>query len=231
MFLKNKGLVCLLGIVVIGFWAVPAFAEGLLGTGHSYYYDSQYWEGTVEINSTPGQPLEGSVDWAVFTADEFNSLFGGGGYMPTSGQLVYTYQLHNGPESSTITLYDVLIQGSAPMGNPGWFEGVDPEVTGQDPSSSVLGVSQVLWYFSDLTDQGGANYNLDPDEASMGLAFCSDRNPQTGVSIAVNEGESAWIPGVASPGTVEIPEPSIITLLVGAMATLGISVIRWHRRR
>jgi hypothetical protein len=54
------------------------------------------WTGTIPFSNAAG--LNGTIDYAVFTAADYNTNFGGQGYTPGDA-LVYTDQVHVGDPS------------------------------------------------------------------------------------------------------------------------------------
>jgi hypothetical protein len=219
MFSIKKTAVCL--ILVLGLMAVPAWA-GLLGTGSSYNDGlgplGGAWGGTkhFDVAGTGGR-LTGDLDWAVFTGANFSSLFTG--YTPTLGELVYTYQIHN-TGTLNISKGSLKLIGGAPADSADDFTGNG--VSGQAPGSTQILSTDVIWNF-----QAPNNIDWNPAESSNGLVFSSIRRPRNDVYVVVDGGASTNITGVAGPGTNSIPEPSVLTLLLVAAATLcGIKIRR-----
>jgi hypothetical protein len=207
--------------VIVSLFASSASAA-LLGTGLAYNDGTKVWEGTKNFSvPSTGGTLAGTLDWAVFTTADFLTLFPSSGYIPTPGQLVYTCQLEN-TGTVGISLNEVRILGGAPVNNVGWFSALD--VTGQVPYDSWIGSTDVVWDFRDPN-------HIDPNEYSMGLAFCSSRKPRNSIDVILNGGAQATISGVASPGSVDIPEPSGLMLLAFAGAAMGVGVVRRQRRK
>jgi hypothetical protein len=204
-------------LVVVSLMAASAPA-GLLGTGLSYN-DGTQWEGTKSFSGTvTGGTLSGSLDYAVFTAGNFNSLFSG--YTPTPGELIYGYQVHN-TGTVDIRLSKLLLIGGAPADAAGTFtwEGL----SGQAPYDSyVIPGANVTWDFTN-------GHDIVPAGQSIGLAFCSIRRP-TGrdVDVIVDGGGSVNVANVAGPGATPIPEPTTLALLAAAVSA-GFLVM--HSRR
>jgi hypothetical protein len=230
----NKATWCLALIVVVGLgvssasaalsdYASSAYAvgtpEGYSSWAGSFYVDEWYY----------GYHLVGNLDWAVFDATTFSTLFPdnhpgpGADYAPNKA-LVYTYQIHNGNSTTPITLHQVYIQDDAPVDNAGWFaHTASPVVNGQEPFSSSINLPFVTWDFQ-------SPCNIDPNEDSVGLAFCSDRAPTMGFNITVDSSFSTFeITGV--PGPASIPEPSSAVLLATAAAVMGMAIVRRQRRK
>jgi hypothetical protein len=205
----KKAAVCAMLFAVLGLMAAPAFA-GLLGTGQSYpRTGGGNWEGTGTFyNSVSG--LKGNVDWAVFTASNFSSLFPDLSYSPTANELVYAYQVFN-TGTVNISLETVALLSGAPADNDGYFTAGSPPMTGQAPFDSSITATQVIWDFKDYRPAGN-NYNIIPGDHSTGLAFSSIRAPRSDFSITVDGGTSATAV-VGGPGATSIPEPSTLILL------------------
>jgi hypothetical protein len=210
-------------LVVIGLIAGTAPA-GLLGTGLSYNDGSQIWEGTRSFSkAVTGGTLSGSLDYAVFAPEEFNSLFTG--YGTTAGELVYAYQIHN-TGSVNITLSKLLLLSGAPADAAGIFQGNG--VSGQDPFESYItpGIN-VTWDFTN-------GHNIVSPGDSVGLAFCSIRKPMgRDVDVIVDGGGSVNVTSVAGPGLVNVPEPAGLALLTVIAVAAGIAGARsrWKERQ
>jgi hypothetical protein len=221
MIASKKATWVLASLVAISLMAATASA-GILGTNLSY----QGCEGSVGFTQgvTDGT-LAGTLDFAVFTRDNFLSL-SYTGYTPTPGELVYTYQIHN-TGTVAISLSKLLLIGGAPADNAGTFLGAT--VSGQDPYQSfVNGTQNVTWNFSGVA--GNTHFIL-PSGQSMGLAFSSPRKPTThDINVIVDGGGSVNVPNVAGPGATAIPEPTSLALLAAAAAIAGIAVTRRHRK-
>jgi hypothetical protein len=218
MISLKKVAVCLALFAVVGLATAPAFA-GLLGTGLSYPKSpSGSWEGTGTFyNATSG--LQGNIEWAVFTAANFSTLFPSDpNYSPTGNELVYAYQVFN-TGAVNISLEAVALLSGAPADNDGYFTAGTPPMTGQAPFDSSITSTQVIWDFKDYRP-AGSNYNIVPGDHSTGLAFCSIRAPRSDFSITVDGGTSASAL-VGGPGNVSIPEPSTLILLAVAAAMFG----------
>ncbi|MBN2581377.1 MAG: PEP-CTERM sorting domain-containing protein [Pirellulales bacterium] len=242
MAVGQKLTLCLALIAVIGLGVTTASAN--LADYASYAYDVNppvgysTWAGSYHVDQTyGGVRIEGNLDWAVFEAATFATLFPDNhpldenDYVPTAGQLVYTYQLHNGDSSTSITLHKARIQDAAPVSNIGWFEHTAPlfDVLGQVPLDSYFSPappSPPAWAIWDFQ----APCEISPEESSVGLAFCSSREPTMGFNISVDHGMSVIeIAGV--PGAVPIPEPSSFILLTIAAAIMGLGYIRCRCRK
>jgi hypothetical protein len=211
-------------------WVLASFAivtliattasAGVLGTGLSYADATKPagWEGTKHFSqAVTGGLLAGDLDWAVFTASNFNSLFtGDNGYTPTPGELVYTYWLHN-TGTVNMSIGELLLLGSAPADDVGSFSGNG--VSGQAPGQMSVVPTEVLW------DYSGVNNIVHPG-TSEGMAVCSIRTPRSDYFVVVDGGTGATITGIAGPGATAIPEPSVLALLAVAAAMMGVVGIR-----
>ena len=60
-----------------------------------------------------------NFEYAVLTAADFTTQFGGSGYTPTAGELVYAYQVFNNdpPSTDNITTQIVLPVAAPPANN------------------------------------------------------------------------------------------------------------------
>jgi hypothetical protein len=161
--------------------------------------------------------LNGTVDWAVFTAATFNSLPGVGGYVAPAGELVYAHQINTAGVLGA-TQMDIVLAGN-PAGNGGSF--------------TATGISGVPAFFA-FADPSGATWLLtsetDPLTPSEGLVYSSPNRPQwTGVATLLDGGVSAATSEpIGIPGPNPIPEPA--TWFMASMATMIWSVFRGGRR-
>jgi hypothetical protein len=166
------------------------------------------WTGSVAFNS--GSGLEGNLDYAVFTAADFNANFLGDGYVP-GGPVVYTYQLENtGPDTISAQVVGV----ANPASTIGSFDIGDVA-----PFSSTFIGSTASWFFIP---------GIDTAESSWGLAFSSPNLPIAGDATIVNGGTVAEVSGIPTPGDVAIPEPASLALAVGG-AMMAVSLRRRRR--
>ena len=177
----------------------PATAAPLAGNPNAFD-NGTIWTGSLNVANGP---LGATLEYAVFTAAEFNSQFGGSGYTPTPGQLVYAYQLF-GTGSQAITAE--LIGLSNPVNNIGTFQ---INATDIDATNALFNPN-ALWEF----DPGIAS-----GETSYGLAFSSPNTPMAnGPSLTVSDGDSGTFSqlnfAVPTPGPVPIPEPATLGLFV-----------------
>ena len=168
--------------------------------------------GSVAFNNGAG--ISGAIDFAVFTAADFNANFSGLGYVP-SDPLVYTYQLLVEGRSG-ITKFIVYLNGN-PANHIGSFD-----LGGQAPSVSqfICCPEGAQWSFALPGVAGGTT--------SWGLAFSSPNSPLFGSAEVFAESSSTVVAGVPSPSTIlaPVPEPSSL-LFVGS----GVLFLLGKRRR
>jgi hypothetical protein len=216
---KSRKVVGFLALVaVVSFVAVPAMA-GLIGTGLAYNDGvNPTWEGSKTFSQpVTGGTLAGRVEWAVFTAANYSSLFTD--YTPTPGELVYTYQIFN---TGTVVISKGMaaLLSSAPADNVAYF--TSNGMSGVAPSAMSIIPADVIWNFA------SPSIGWSPADNSTGLVFSSIRKPRNDFYVVVDGGGSVNVTGVGGPGTVPIPEPSALALLGVAMA-LGIVAVRNRR--
>lgn len=212
-----------LGSIVIVCLMAATASAGLLNTGHSYN-DGTLWEGSKTFSKVDGNgTLAGRLEYAVFTAAQFASQFPSSGYTSTAGELVYTYQIFN-TGTKSISFSKLLLLSGATADTAGTFL-VDGQ-SGQAPFFSTITQGQnVSWDFSQT-----AAYNIVPTAHSVGLVFCSSRQPmERDIDVITNGGASVNVARVIGPGTTAIPEPSSLALLAAATA-IGIAVARNRRK-
>jgi hypothetical protein len=176
------------------------------------------WRGTAPFANGD---LAGTVDWAVFTANAFNIVFAGGGYVAPAGELVYTHQIFTTdvlPPVVGASGMSIALPGN-PAGNAGGFSAGG--VTGVPVALAFADPSIADWSLVNETDA------LTPSE---GLAYSSTQRPQlTGVPVVVDGGLSAaTILEVGIPGPNPIPEPT--TWVMAFVATVLLFVDRRGRR-
>lgn len=154
--------------------------------------------------------LSGTVDYAVFTAADFNSNFAGMGYVP-GDTFVYTYQILNAelPNSDAVSALSI------PLANPANTIGTFSIGT-VDSSSEILAGISAQWLF--LTPEIGAG------QTSYGLAFSSATPPISAFGTVVDGGSAALALGLPTPF---IPEPSTL-LLVASGGMLMTVRRRWN---
>ena len=164
------------------------------------------WTGSVPYTNGT---LTGTIDFAVFTAANFNSNYGGLGYVPGDA-LVYTYQVNN---TGTHFVSAEIVGIANPANTIGTFD-----IGDVDASSAAL-TPNAEWLFSPSIPTG---------QSSFGLAFSSPRAPMSGVARTVNNGSSDLSFGVPTPGPNNIPEPTTFALL---LAGVGASMVLRRRDR
>jgi hypothetical protein len=179
--------------------------------------------------------LQGSVDWAVFTATTFNTLFGDGAYVAPAGELVYAHQINTlnpplGDPNPLVLLgatgMQITLAGN-PAGNGGSFSSAGP--TGL-PIDDVTGVPAFITAVSPVLATFGLIDETDITNPSEGLVYSSPNRPQlTGVPIIADGGVSAAtsIP-IGIPSSIPIPEPT--TGLIASMVTGLLFAFRRVRR-
>jgi len=199
---------CLALSAVIGLLAANTYA-GLIDVGTAY----DGWKGTTTFQSTSNPDLKGSVDWIVYKAADFPFS----GYTPTSGELVYVYQVFSTGKDH-ISSYSVILDNLAD--SIGAFSDSTNGITGQAPISMVLTpLDSAHWQFAGI-NQG---------ENSEGLVYCSPNKPEDYYSIVVNGGSYAIADPIPSPSSAKIPEPGTLLLLMTALGVLA--VMKIARRR
>ena len=186
--------------------AAPSSA-GVLALHPDAYNDGTAWTGSFSLNATAGNvTLIADLDYAVFTAADFNSNFGGLGYTP-DGPLVYTYQLTNSGTQSITTEVVGLANNAT---NIGTFN------IGDVDASFMAIAPDARWDFDPGIGSGQSSY---------GLAYSSSSTPQMGNSLTIAASQQGFLSafqfGVATPGPNFIPEPATLGLFVlGGMTTL-----------
>lgn len=184
--------------------ALATSAQAGMLNSHAAAYEGI--SGSVPFNNGVG--LIGSIDYAVFTADDFNANFAGLGYVP-GGPLVYTYQVF---VTGTLGVSAEVVGISNPANTIGTFDigDIDATVASFTPNAR--------WTFSPEIATG---------ESSWGLAFSSPNLPIVGASLTIDGGTQALVAGVPTPGPIGIvPEPASAML-----GTLGVFLVGLTRRR
>jgi hypothetical protein len=191
---------------------------GPLATASNAYIDgngpdSGAWRGSASYSNGP---LFGTIDYAVFTAAGFAAEFPSavpGDYNPTSGELVYAYQIRNGGGSAAVSFESV---SADPADNIGSFEITSGDIEPTAESLSGFGTAEWIFLFPEIG----------PNENSFGLVFSSLNRPEfSGTSVTIDGGFTA-IATVPTPGDIRIPEPSALMLLC-----IGGVMLRWLGRR
>ena len=214
--------------------AVPAFAGTLAGDGSSLegtWHGTSSFQGYLTDGITP-TGLTGTLDYAVYTAAQFNADFPGSGYTPTS-TYVYTYQaFETGP--APLSSVSVNLIFPYPAQDIGTFQGTDTSplsdlgtVAGQVPTPGtdfLVPGDSANWPFGGvLVFQGGS---------TGGLAFSSPNAPQWSTGSTIDDGSVGAVSRIPTPGpstSATAPEPSSI-----ALASLGFATLAawgWRRRK
>jgi hypothetical protein len=185
--------------------------------GHILAYDNDLgpgpggsWSGTAPFTNNG---LSGTVDWAVFTAADFNTAFSGAGYTPTANQLVYAFELLS---SGTVGATGLsLAIGGQPAGNGDDFSGGG--VSGTAISSAFA--NNFIASYSFGSTLGGA--------WTDGMAYSSKNAPElTGPASIIDGGTGTLAASfVARPSATPIPEPSTCLLTCSGMLLLLV----WRR--
>lgn len=196
---------------------------GVLAAHPSAYNDGMgpaggAWRGTAPFANGD---LAGTVDWAVFTAATFNTVFAGGGYVAPAGELVYTHQIFTTdtiPPIIGASGMSIALPGN-PAGNGGGFS-----------AGGVTGVPVFLAYADSWIADWSLTDETDALTPSEGLAYSSTNSPQlTGVPVVVDGGTSAaTILPLGIPGPNTIPEPT--TLIMASAAVVLLLIDRRGRR-
>lgn len=191
-------------VALLAFIPVPSVAGTL--NGHPDALSG--WTGTAPYDN--GNSLTGTVDFAVFTASDFNTNFAGQGYAP-GDSFVYTYQVENAGSDN----FSALSVGiSNPANTIGTFD-----IGDIDASNALFdGSGNAEWQF--LSPEIGSG------EDSWGLAFSSPFLPMSGIALVSDGGGSQLVSGIPTPSNV--PEPTTLALLF--VSCCGIKVLT-HRSR
>jgi hypothetical protein len=180
-------------------------------SGHPDAYGG--WTGTVAFNN--GLGLHGTLDYAVFTAGQFNANFSGLGYVP-SDAVVYAYQLFNDDapalDISRLTVDDVL-----PASGIGSFNLNTYTPGGIAPTGASFVGGDARWTF---------NNEIPPSTSSFGLAYSSPNLPENTIGIVIDGGTPALVLEIPAPSDIPIPEPTSLVLL-----SLGLLLIGRRGRR
>lgn len=169
------------------------------------------WTGTVAFDNGS---LQGNLDYAVFTAADFNANFSGLGYAP-GDSVVYTYQIINSSDPGTFTISAEVVGIVNAANTIGTFDIPGSDVNAS--SSAFVGLN-AQWVF---------NPGIPLGNESWGLAFSSPNRPMVGLGLTVNGGNSVFVPGIPTPSDIPIPEPAGIALLAcGGLMTF----LRWRWR-
>lgn len=187
-----------IGLVLL--FAAVASAGDL--DNHAAAYNG--WTGSESFSTGT---LAGYIDYAVFTAADFDANFDNLGYAP-GDDLVYTYQVFNTGEA----VISAEILGIAnPANTIGTFD------IGDWNASSMFfdGTGNANWQFL-------APNAIPTGDSSWGLAYSSPNIPEAGAGLTVDSGQNILVTGLPTPSGTPIPEPSSLVLLaVGMLVTLG----------
>ncbi len=172
-----------------------SIAQAGILNGHGAAFDGV--TGSVPFNN--GLGLSGTIDYAVFTADNFNANFGGLGYVP-GDLLVYTYQV---AVTGTLGVSAEIVGISNPANTIGAFD-----IGDANPTSASF-TPNARWLFSP---------EIPTDMTSWGLAFSSAYLPIVGAALTIDGGTQALVAGVPTPGPLPLPEPGSSLLAVSGLA-------------
>lgn len=183
--------------------AMPAWAS--LATDVNAYNDGvTTWQGSFELG-TVIEDVEGTIEYAVFEADYYNSTYSDLVELEVGGGYVYAYQIFTQPESMIpIDFFSVGIRENVAVAdvhvNP--FLGV----TGGIGTQFLAGLeASVLYVFREGIGGEGIT------ERSQTLVFSSDTPPGLGFAVISGGFFAGEINGIVTP----IPEPATIALLTG----------------
>ncbi|MEX2169819.1 MAG: PEP-CTERM sorting domain-containing protein [Pirellulales bacterium] len=200
---KSKGLFQLFAVLAMMIVSVPiARAAPLSGHGAAFGGVT----GTVPFNNGVG--LSGTIEYAVFSAADFNANFAGLGYAPGDA-LVYTYQVF---VAGNLGVSAEIVGIGNPANTIGTFD------IGDVDASSASFTPNARWLFSPEIATG---------MSSWGLAFSSPNLPIVGASLTIDGGTQALVAGVPTPGPFAIPEPA--SLLLVALSVVACLFAKWRR--
>ena len=183
----------------------------------SSFFGSAYsgTTGTGVYNNGGG--LSGSVEYAVFTKNSYDSLFTGSSVTVNPGELAYVYQILNSGSDFVSQNAQLGINTSAVGIGSATIDGGAGEVS---PSAATLnpGINAV-WEFTPAAN------NIPSGGRSSALVVTSTNLPNsTAVQIILNGGGTAFTMAIV-PGDIPVPEPTSLVLLLGGVAFLA----RWRR--
>lgn len=190
-----KGLLLVASLLSLSMLASVSRAGILNGHGAAFGGVT----GSVPFNN--GLGLSGTIDYAVFTANNFNANFAGLGYVPGDA-LVYAYQVN---VAGSLGVSAEIIGISNPANTIGTFD------IGDQNALSASFTPNARWLFSPEIPTG---------MSSWGLAFSSPQLPIVGASLTIDGGTQALVAGVPTPGPLQIPEPATLALCAGGLAVI-----------
>jgi hypothetical protein len=183
--------------------ALSATSQAGILNGHGAAFGGV--TGSVPFNNGVG--LSGTIDYAVFTAGDFNANFAGQGYVPGDA-LVYTYQVN---VTGSLGVSAEIVGVGNPANTIGTF---GPLNAGDINASSSSFTPNARWLFAPEIPTG---------LSSFGLAFSSPNLPIVGASLTIDGGTQALVAGVPTPGPIAIPEPASLLLLASSVAVSCLS--------
>jgi len=188
-----KGLFLLVAVLTTPLICADTIHAGILSVHPDAYAGVK---GSVPFNNGVG--LSGTIDYAVFTAGDFNANFSGLGYVPGDA-LVYTYQVY---VTGSLGVSTEIVGISNPANTIGTFD------IGDQNASSASFTPNARWLFSPEIPTG---------LSSWGLAFSSPNLPIVGGALTIDGGTQALAFGVPTPGPLAIPEPGSLWLMATAL--------------
>jgi len=166
-------------------------------------------------NTGTGGSLEGSVEYAVFSKADFDSLFTGSTVTVNPGELAYVYQIINTGADAVSQNTQLGINNSAVAIGSATIDGGAGEVT---PSSTLLNPGfSAIWGFEPSVNNIPGVTGL-----SSALVLTSTNAPggATGIDIIKDGGTIATTTAIV-PGNTPIPEPtSLVLFSCGALLLL-----------
>ncbi|MHC4984540.1 MAG: PEP-CTERM sorting domain-containing protein [Planctomycetota bacterium] len=191
----------LIGALVVGLVAATAGAGALDGHASAFDDGSIVWTGSTAFDNGTG--VAGYIDWAVFAPGDFP--FGGSGYAPTAGEMVYVYQLFS-TGTDSVSSFSVALEN--PADNVGSFTGLSGDAV---INALLVPAVKAEWQFAGITT--GNN--------SEGLAFSSPYVPKDLFGLVIDGGTFSVAIPLPTPSDAEIPEPATMSVLaLGGLALL-----------